>query len=194
MNLVDLAVLVVIGISALLGLSRGLVRELLGLGAWLAAGYAALLYGPGLEPASERLIGNPDLADPAAYVAVFLGVLLVLSLLANLVGRAARFSVLGGLDRTLGLLFGIVRGCAVLIAAYILGSILLPNPDTWPPPFQRSRTLPALYSGAAWGVEFLPVKFRPRITPPPQGAPTTAAELMHAEPAGSALGPRPDHP
>lgn len=192
MTLVDLAVLAVLAISALLGLSRGFVRELLGLAAWLLAGYAAFAYGPALQPWAERTIGTPDLADPVAYVAVFLGVLLALSLLANLIGRAVRLSALGSLDRTLGLLFGLTRGAAVLIAGYILGGMLLP-PENWPPAFQRARTLPLLYQGAAWAITYLPPKFRPRVEPPPEGPPTTAADLMHVQATGTALGPRPDH-
>ncbi len=193
MNLVDLGVLGVLAISALLGLSRGLVREVLGLGAWVLAGYAALLYGPGFQPMSEKLIGNPDLADPAAYVAVFLVVLLALSLVSNLVGRAIRFSVLGGLDRTLGLLFGLARGAVVLVAAYIAAALLLP-PENWPPPVQRARTVPVIYAGAAWAAEQLPPRFRPRVPAPPETPTATEADLMHATPAGSALGPSQNHP
>ncbi len=189
MNLVDLIVLCVIAISALLGLSRGLVRELLGLASWAAAAYAAWLYGPQFMPLTEQAFGNPDLADPAAYVVTFVAVLVVLSLLSNLVGRMVGVSALGGLDRTLGLVFGLARGAAVLILTYIPLAQMLP-PDKWPPVVQQARTLPFIYAGALWAAARMPPQYRPRVAPPADGRPTTSASLLQASPAGSALGPR----
>jgi membrane protein required for colicin V production len=193
MNLVDLAVLAILGVSALLGLSRGLVRELLGLGSWILAGYAAWRFGPALAPAAREAIGNPDIADPAAYVGVFVVALIALSLLANLVGRMVRVSALGGLDRTFGLLFGLARGGAVLVAAYIPLALMLP-PEKWPEPVLRARSLPLIYQGALWTVGQLPSVWQPRVAPPPDGRPTTEAQLLHATPEGRALGPGPARP
>jgi membrane protein required for colicin V production len=190
MNLVDLAVLAIVAISALLGLSRGLVRELLGLGAWLFSGYLAVTYAPVVEPYAQRAIGNPDLAGPAAYGVTFVVTLIVLSLLANLVGRMVRFSMLGGLDRSLGLVFGAARGLVVLVAAYILGAFMMP-PENWPPPLRQARSLPLLYDGATWVTAHLPEKYRPHVAAPPEGRLTTALDLLHATPEGSALGPAP---
>jgi membrane protein required for colicin V production len=189
MNLVDLAVIAIVAVSALLGLSRGLVRELLGLGAWLLSGYLAVTYEPQVEPYALKAIGNPDIATPAAYGVTFVVTLIVLSLVANLIGRAVRFSVLGGLDRTLGLVFGAVRGAVVLVAAYILGAFMLPA-ENWPPPLRQARTVPLIYEGAAWAAEHLPEKYRPHVAAPPEGRLTTAEDLLHATPEGSALGPR----
>jgi membrane protein required for colicin V production len=188
MNLVDLLVLAIVGISALLGLSRGLVRELLGLGSWVLAAYAAFRFGPEVIPMAERAIGNPDIADPAAYVGTFILMLIVLSLAANLVGRMVQVSALGGLDRTLGLVFGVVRGMAVLIAAYIPLALMLP-PEKWPPAATEARSLPWIYAGAVWVADKLPPEYRPRVAPPPDGRPTTSADLLHASPEGRALGP-----
>ena len=192
MNLVDLLVLAILGVSALLGLSRGLVREALGLGSWLFAAYAAYQLGPNLQPMLQQVTGSPDLADPLAYVLVFVAGLIVLSLLSNLVGRVVRMSALGGLDRTLGLVFGLARGAALLIAAYIPLGIMLP-PDRWPEPVLHARTLPYIYDGAVWAAGELPAQYRPRVPPPPD-QPTTEATLLHASPETHTLGPQADHP
>ena len=194
MNLIDLLVLAIIAISALLGLSRGFVREMLGLASWLLAAYAAYRLSPQLIPFAERTIGNPDIAGVTAYVVTFLGCLIVLSLLSNLVGRIVRFSALGGLDRTLGLVFGIVRGAVVLIAAYILGGQVLRDPAAWPPQIKQARTLPLLYNGAVWAASQVPPAFRPAVAVPPDDHPLTSAQLLHATPDGAALGPRPHTP
>jgi membrane protein required for colicin V production len=187
MNVVDLVVLGIIAVSALLGLSRGFVREMLGLAAWVIAGLGAVRYGPGLEPQAAKLIGDPEIAGVVAYAGVFLVLVIVLSLLSNLVGRAVRVSALGGLDRTLGLVFGLARGAAVMIFAFILGSLMLP-PRMWTPPLTQARTLPLLRAGADWVTTHLPEKYRPTLPVLPDDKPTTAADLLQVSPEGSALG------
>jgi membrane protein required for colicin V production len=188
MNVVDLLVLAVVAISGLLGLSRGLVREFLGLGSWLLAGYGAYRLSPALTPMMQSAIGDPDIAGPAAFALTFVLLLIALSLLANLVGRAVQVSALGGLDRTLGLVFGVLRGALVLIAAYIPLALLLP-PEKWPPAAIHARSVPWIYAGAVWVAAKLPAEYRPRVPPPPDGPPTTSAALLHATPEGRALGP-----
>jgi membrane protein required for colicin V production len=191
MNLVDLLVIAIIAISALLGLSRGFVREMLGLGSWLLAAYGAYRLGPQLLPFANRTIGNPDIAGIVAYAAAFIGLLVVLSLAANLVGRIVRLSALGGLDRTLGLVFGMARGAVLLVAAYILGGVVLPHPQSWPPQVKQARTVPLLYEGAVWAAGMLPESYRPAIAVPPDDHPLTSDQLLHVTPDGAALGPRP---
>lgn len=191
MNLVDLGVLGVVAVSALLGLSRGFVREVLGLGSWLLALYGAWRLGPAVLPAVSAHIDNPDIAYAATYAGLFLVLVIMLSLLANLVGRAVRLSALGGLDRTLGLVFGMLRGTLVVIAGYILLGVVLPHTESWPPALKQARAVPVLYQGAAWFVSLLPEKLRPVVAAPPSPATPTSADLLHATPEGAALGPRP---
>ncbi len=203
MNLVDLGVLVVLAVSALLGLSRGLVREMLGLGSWILAGYGAYRLSPEFIPMARQAIGNPDVADPAAYVLVFVVLLIALSLLANLVGRLVRVSALGGLDRLLGLLFGLARGAVILIAAYIPLSILLP-PEKWPEVALQARTIPWIYQGAVRLTAALPAEYqdRLRVVPPPNGQPAspnspphvTPDSPTHATPEPNVVGPPPPPP
>jgi membrane protein required for colicin V production len=185
MNWVDLVVLAVIAVSALIGLMRGLVREVLGVGAWVLAAFAAVSLYHSAQPIARRYIANPDIADPVAFVVLFLIVLIVLSILAGWIGRITRASPLGGLDRSLGLVFGIVRGIALFIAIYIGCAMLLPV-DRWPPPVLQARSLPYIYGGAAWATSQVPPQYRPRVAPPP-GRETSAEALLQANPAGSAL-------
>jgi membrane protein required for colicin V production len=188
MNLVDLTVLGIVGISALLGLSRGFVREMLGLAAWLLAGAGAYQYGPTFIDSATRITNDPTIADIIAYAGTFLVLVVVMSLLSNLVGRMVRLSALGGLDRTLGLVFGCVRGAAVVVALYILGGAILPHPEAWPPQVKQARTIPLLYQGALWVAQFLHDPYRPNIPAPPEDRPTTSADLLQVSPAGSPLG------
>ncbi|HEX3350002.1 MAG TPA: CvpA family protein [Acetobacteraceae bacterium] len=187
MNWVDLVVIAIVVFSALLAFMRGFVRELLGIGAWIGAAAWALTTGPIVQPRFEEWIGNPDIATPAAYGAMFLAALIFISIIANIIGGVVRGSLLGGIDRTLGVVFGLVRGAALVIAAYILCGMVIET-DRWPEPVLQARTLPIAYQGAMWVTGFLPATYRPRIYPPPPARETRAADLLHANPQGRAVG------
>lgn len=192
MNWVDVAVLAVVALSGLLAFMRGLVREVLGVGAWILAALVASPYGvfPFVQPWVRQQFADPAVADAVAFGAVFLLVLIVLWLVARGISNAVRGSVLGGLDRTLGLVFGLARGAVLLAGAYILAGLAIAV-DQWPVPVLEARTLPIVYRGAEWLANQVPPPYRPAVAPPPLGRPTSAASLLHANPVGRALGARP---
>ncbi len=172
MNWVDLLVLVLLLLSALVGLLRGFVREALGLCAWIAAAVLAIRFSPEAEPFARRLIGNASVADPVAFLVVF-GVLLIAFLLvAAALGGLVRGSLFGGLDRLAGGAFGLLRGFAVLVVAYLVAVPLVPV-SGWPQALRASRALPYVRNGAAVVVPRLPERFRPDLDPPPADAGAT---------------------
>ena len=190
MNLVDVVVLAILALSALAGLSRGLVREVLGLAAWVGAGYVAFRYGPDLLPVAHGYIADSSFAQAATYIVAFVAALTVFAIAASVLGRLARAPGLGGLDRSLGLVFGLARGALIVAAAYVVGGWLLPA-QSWPAKVREARSLPFAYQGAAWMVDRLPAAERPALVAPPEPRQATAAELMRAPPSGRATGPAP---
>jgi membrane protein required for colicin V production len=187
MTWVDFAVLGVLLVSALLAFLRGFVREILGIAAWIGAAWLAMGTFHSLEPPVRRFIPDVAIADPVAFGAIFLVALIVFSLIAGLLGRLARLSALGGLDRSLGIVFGLLRGAALVIAAYIAGG-LVTTVDHWPQPVLQARVLPLTYEGARWVRGELPAAYRPaKPEKPPDFGPESAAALMHALPQGYAL-------
>src|SRR4051794_36967107 len=105
MTWVDLIVLAVLAISALLAFLRGFVREVLGLGAWIGAIFVAIWALPRARPQFQEWIGNSPWADLAAFGIVFLITLIVLMIVSRWVSGIVRASPVGGLDRSLGLVF-----------------------------------------------------------------------------------------
>jgi membrane protein required for colicin V production len=135
---------------------------------------------------------KPDWVDPVSFIVVFLVSLIVLMLIAGMIGRVVRGSALGGVDRTLGLVFGLVRGAAVVVVAYILGQMVFPI-DRWPDVVLTARTLPPTYEAARWVRDQLPEPYRPHVVdPPPAGRQASADDLLHASPQGRATGKQPD--
>ena len=193
MTWVDLVVLGVLAVSALLAFIRGFVREVLGIAAWIGAVLVASWGLPPLRPRFHDSLGNAPWVDPAAWGVLFVVTLIILMIVSSWISRLVRASVLGGLDRTLGLVFGLVRGAALVVIAYILAGMVVPI-DRWPEPVLQARALSLAYDGAQWAVERLPTDYRPRLYAPPAGREATADALLHATPQGRAVGKQPDHP
>lgn len=190
MTWVDLAVFGLLLISGLLAFARGFVREVLGIGAWAGA-LAAGVYGlPLSRPYAAKWIATPAYADAAAFAATFIVALIVLMIVARLIGGLVRRSLLGGVDRTLGLLFGLARGAVIVVIAYILGGMVFPI-DRWPAAVLEARSLVPVYDGAVWARSQLPDEYRPRIYPPPSEKTPAADDLMRAKPEGRATGKPP---
>jgi len=166
MNLVDVIVLILILLSAILGFTRGLVREILGIGAWIGAALVAITCFQLVKPIARSLIVNQNIADPVAFGVLFLVTLIVLSIISQLFSRMVRGSLLSGVDRILGICFGVVRAFALLIVAYIVGGLLVTS-DHWSDQIRNARSLPYIYQGAVWAVQLVPPQMRPRLQTPP---------------------------
>lgn len=194
MNLVDYGVLGVLAISGLLALLRGFVREVLGIAAWVGAAVIGVWALPLVRPYAKQYLGqwltDPVLQDYAGFAGAFLVAVIVLLMISHWVGALVRQSVLGGVDRSLGLVFGLLRGAALVVVAYFAASWLVPI-DRWPDVVLQARTLPLAYQGAAWLSEQVPQAYRPMLHVPPKGKDTTSSDLLHASPVGRATGPSP---
>jgi membrane protein required for colicin V production len=188
MTSVDLAVLGVMILSGLLALSRGLVREVLSIGAWLGAAAIAMAVQPRIRPLVEPYVPSPEWTDPVGYIVIFLVSLIILSVIAKAIGNAVRSSVISGVDRSLGLLFGLARGAVLAVAVYIVACLAIP-PDRWPQPVLESRSLPYIYSGAEWAARQIPQEYRPQVLPPPPSRQTALGGLLKASPTGRASDP-----
>jgi membrane protein required for colicin V production len=191
MTWVDLAVFGFLLISGLLAFVRGLVREVLGIAAWAGSLTLAFFALPSMRGFVSRWIPQPQWVDPASFIVVFIVSLIVLTLIARTIGGFVRRSGLGGVDRTLGLVFGFARGAAVVIVAYIIGQMVFPI-ERWPDAVLDARTLTPTYQAARWVREQIPEPYRPHaLEPPPAGRAATAEALLHASPQGRATGKNP---
>jgi membrane protein required for colicin V production len=142
MNTVDISVIAVIGISTIIAFLRGFVREILTIGSWIGAALATLYGFPILKPTFEHWISSKLAADIVGGIGLFLGALIILSIVSHFVARFVRGSALTAVDRSLGLLFGLVRGAVLVSLAYMLIISLDPNL------VRGARTQPMMARGA----------------------------------------------
>lgn len=163
MTWVDFVVLAILLLSAVVAFFRGAVREVLGVGAWVGAALAGIFAEPWVRPLVEPHVQPDWLAIGLAVGSVFLVVLVVLKILIAWVAGRVQRSVLGGVDRALGLVFGLARGAFIVVLAYIVGALAVPATDRWPDEVREARSLPLAADAARWVVAQLPPDFRPRL-------------------------------
>jgi membrane protein required for colicin V production len=153
--LADIIVVAIIGLSALFGFIRGFLREVLSIGSWIVAGLATWFGLPYLRPFASQYISHELIADVATGIAIFLVVLVVASVISHFITRSVRESSLGPLDRSLGILFGIARGAAIVSVALLICDNFY-APDNRPQWLKDARTLPVVQIGADFVRQFVP--------------------------------------
>ena len=127
----DYGVFAILGFSFLIGILRGLVRELISLAGWVLAFVLATIFSGQVAHRMPESLG-PLLAGLLGYLAVFVGVLLVAGLVALILSLLVRAAGLGIADRMLGALFGAARGVVMVLVAVMLGGLTaLPREPFW---------------------------------------------------------------
>jgi membrane protein required for colicin V production len=131
MNWVDLTILGIVAVSAIVGLARGLVRELFSLAMWAGAVLVAWAYFPKLQVYLEPWVAAGSVRMAVAFLILVLLVVIAGSLFGHLLVRLVERSGLTGTDRLLGGLFGTVRG-GLIVAMSVFLAALTPMPeDAW---------------------------------------------------------------
>ncbi|MFP6561034.1 CvpA family protein [Paraburkholderia sp. B3] len=129
----DYAVMAVIGLSALRGAWRGLIGEIFGLIGWIVAFLVACRYVERVVPwIPAHWPGGALTQWLIAFALIVIGVVLVAGVANALLGRIVQVSGLSGVDRSLGLMFGLVRGVVLVLILVVLGGLTeLPQQDFW---------------------------------------------------------------
>ena len=132
MTLFDLAVLVIIALSVLLSVIRGLIREVLALAAWVIAFLAANVLAGEIAPWLPDTIPSEEFRLLAGFVGVFVAVLIAMSVLAIMASKLVKSAGLGLEDRLLGAVFGLARGLLmVMVVVLLAGLTSLPRQAVW---------------------------------------------------------------
>ncbi len=161
MTAFDYVVLAVVGLSVLISVWRGAIRELFSLAAWIVAFFVAPVYGPEVAALLPAAIENGSIRLLVGLVIVFVAVLIVAALFAWLLSKLIRAVGLGLADRALGGVFGVLRGMlVVLILVLLCGLTAMPQQPVW-----REAMLSAPLEAAALAVKsYLPSELSKRIS------------------------------
>jgi membrane protein required for colicin V production len=114
----DIAVLLVVGLGAVLGFARGFVQEILALAAWVISLFAIRILHAPFSDLLEPFVGTGSGAAVLAFAVLLLLPYFIVKLLATSFGEASRNSVLGPIDRVLGFGFGALKGFVITVVAF----------------------------------------------------------------------------
>lgn len=129
---VDYAIIGILALSILVGLTRGLLREVMSFVIWLGALLIAWTFHRELAPHLTTWLESPTARLGAAFLILVLAVLFSGALFGHLMSTLVRKTGLTGTDHVLGAAFGAVRGGILVAMLVFLGALTpLPDDDWW---------------------------------------------------------------
>jgi len=154
-TLLDIILLIVMLISGLLAMIRGFMREILSIGAWGVAAVVTLYSYSRVLPIAKQYFNSDMVAAGVSAGGVFLGTLLIVSIITARISDMVLDSRVGALDRTLGFLFGLGRGLIIVVVAFLFFAWLVP--DRSQPDWVRSaKSKLVLQNTGQWLMSMLP--------------------------------------
>jgi len=118
---IDIIIIAIIALSVITGLVRGFVKEAISLCTWVLAIWVALNYSQSLIPWLSQYLHEKKIQSIAAFIILFIGILLAGSIVNFILGFILKSTGLGGTDKLLGLGFGFLSG--VFIVALIIVAV-----------------------------------------------------------------------
>jgi membrane protein required for colicin V production len=147
MPIIDIVIIVAVAISVIIGIVRGFVKEAISIAALLVAIWAALYFGPSVGQVSESWIASQELQVWFGRILVFAVILSIGGLLGWGISKLVRLSILSGMDRLAGAVFGAARGVLLAALLVLAGEFAGFSNDEW---WDRSLLIPYLEQVAEW--------------------------------------------
>ena len=122
---IDYAILAVVGISGIISLMRGFVREALSLSGWIAAFWIAIAFSGRGAAFLEGYVTVPSWRVAIAFLVLLVLVLVACGIVLRMAGLLVEKTGMSGTDRSLGIVFGVLRGIV------LVGLSALPGAPWW---------------------------------------------------------------
>jgi membrane protein required for colicin V production len=152
----DYLVLFVLICSVVISTLRGLVKEILSLASWVVALVVANAYGENLAKLLPEVIPGNVTRLIVAFLALFIGVRLLMMLLSMALEAVIKASGLGLVDHGLGVLFGVARGLVIVLAVVLVcGATAIPQQPLW----RDALLSPVAETAARTVIPYLPGEF-----------------------------------
>lgn len=168
LNMFDLIVIAVVGLSALLSFFRGFIREVLSLGAWIGASVITLYYFADVTEWVRPKVNSDIVASGLASIGTFMVALIVISLFTRFLGKYVKSgSDVGVLDNLLGMSFGAARGILLCAIGFFIMTTVI-SEDDYPDFVKNAITRPYVEQAAEWLAEVAP-DYMEDLTPLKEG-------------------------
>ena len=154
-SLIDLIYLILTILSLISCYKKGFILSILSMAKWLLAYIITLILFPKIKPYVSNIIDNEYVLDISLGIAIFVVVIFLVLLINKGIGKAVRYTGIGGLDTTFGFFFGFLR--AYIISVCIFSGVhIVYNYDKWPINFDKSYTFPYLQKGSNYLIKEFP--------------------------------------
>jgi len=180
LTLFDYGAIILLLISGGLATLRGMTRELLGLAGWPISFIAAKFSAPYLEPVLTDLIKVEGISAALAWGVPFVIIVILWFAFASLASPGLSKAGLGGLDRWLGFLFGLIRGFFIVLILYAGAVVVAEGESKLPGMVTDAAITPMLRDSAHLMSGVLPAEMGDRITDNLPGASETTKDIQEA--------------
>jgi len=165
-NIADLALLIIWGFFFFRGYYRGLVKEAASILALILGFKLAVAYSPQVAPHLTSLVSNPAFASPAAFLLIFVAVMIGCSFLVSGLTALMKLTLIDWANKFFGGFFGLAKGILITAVVLWLWTVLLPRPDF----MASSRLVPVLEKVDSYISQYIPPDWKKKLkslTPPP---------------------------
>ena len=116
----DYLVIGIIILSGFIAFFRGFIQESLSLLLWVIAFAASMFLDVYLDPYFLDYVQNPEIRRILIIIFVFIGIIFLGGFLIRVIRSLVHWSGMSGLDRLLGVLFGLLRGMLLIVVIYLV--------------------------------------------------------------------------
>ncbi len=165
MTIFDHALIIVLFLSVIFGLMRGVIKEVLSIVGWVAAFVIANKFTDQLALFMPDAIPGDKLKELVSFIVLFLATLFIIGIIVSLVSSLISSVGLGWLNNMLGAVFGFLRGCVIAgVIVYLAGFTKLPSADLW----QNARFSKVMEEFVLRVVDYGPEFFKGKVKYPPR--------------------------
>lgn len=154
-NWADYVIIAILLLSIVIGLFRGLIREVFSLVTWVGAFVVGFVFSKNLANLFINLIKNDTIRIVVAFLVLFVVTLIIGGLISYLLSQLVQKTGLSGTDRMLGILFGFGRGALIVSLLLLVVSVGDVSEATW---WKNSVLIPQFKPVVVWLRSFLPNK------------------------------------
>ena len=154
-SILDLIYLIITIWSLISCYRKGFILSILSMAKWLLAYVITLILFPRVKPYVKDIIDNEYILDVGLGIIIFIIVIFLVLMINKGIGKAVRYTGIGGLDTTFGFFFGFIKAYIISICIFS-GIHIVYNYDKWPINIDKSYTFSYLEKGSNYLIKEFP--------------------------------------
>ena len=154
-SLIDLGYLFITFLSVIKCYRKGFVLSLLAASKWILAYIVTIILFPKIKPYFKDIIDSEYVLDITLGITIFVLVIFIILMINKGIGKAVKYSGLGGLDSTFGFFFGFIRGYIICVLIFSTIDIIY-NYNKWPININKSYTFSYIEKGSNYLLKEFP--------------------------------------